>query len=97
MLKRAFFTYLLITLAFWASCSSTILCARATWSIFSKALTLPMKDFWDGSSGLLSGGSWSLRGGLSAWPLEARDMKEGFRAVTGGGSLEGESLVRRGS
>lgn len=38
------------TLAFCASCSSRILWAWAKWSIFSKALIFPIKDFIDGSS-----------------------------------------------
>lgn len=72
-----------LTLAFWASCSSCILCALALWSIFSKAFTFPSTDFtagsWTLSSGASSSGGWLLGGGgLAAL------VKEGFSATGGG-------------
>lgn len=76
----------LFTLASWACCISSTLCALANWSIFSKAFNLPRKDFWEGSSGLFSGGSRFLIG-LSIRPLVARGTKLGFSAMGGGRGL----------
>lgn len=79
-------SHMLITLASWACCISRTLCALANWSIFSKAFSLPRKDFWEGSSGLRSGRSRSLIG-LSIRPLVARGTEVGFSATGGGRGL----------